>query len=162
MQYYKHDLRSVEDYLHHRPPYLLVDRIVSLTEDEALTEKVVSGDEFFLQGHFPGAAVFPGAMLQEFTTQTAGILIAANYNPMPQYNTHDPHFNSLALGVLIQVKNAKFRRFAKPGDVLCAHVVLRDHTESVFDFQAEITGDGQEIMRNEFRLANVESKLLLG
>ena len=61
MQYYKHDLHSVEDYLHHRPPYLLVDRIVSLTEDEALTEKVVSGDEFFLQGHFPGAAVFPGA-----------------------------------------------------------------------------------------------------
>ena len=160
MQYYKHDLPNVQDYLHHRPPYLLVDRIESLGEDEVRTEKVVTGDEFFLQGHFPGAAVFPGAMLQELTTQSAGILIAANYNPMPQYDTHDPHFNSLALGVLIQVKNAKFKRFAKPGDVLSAHVVLSEHTESVFDFQAEITVDGQRIMRNEFRLANVESTLL--
>ena len=82
---------------------------------------------------------------------------------MPQYNTHDPHFNSLALGVLIQVKNAKNLDDLRNRETCCVRTfVLLDHTESVFDFQAEITGDGQEIMRNEFRLANVESKLLLG
>jgi len=40
MQYYEHDLNSVEDYLHHRSPYLLVDRIVSVTAKEIQTEKL--------------------------------------------------------------------------------------------------------------------------
>ncbi len=160
MQYYSHELTNVEDYLHHRPPYLLVDKILSVNACEVRTEKLITGDEFFLSGHFPGAAVFPGAMLQEFTTQSAGILIAESFNPMPQYNTHDPHFNPIALGVLVQVKKSKFQRFAKPGDLLQGHIQLIEHTESVFDFRGKIEVEGQVIMRNEFRLANVESKLL--
>ncbi len=160
MQYYKHDLNRVEDYLHHRSPYLLVDRIVSVTAKEIQTEKLITGEEFFLQGHFPGAAIFPGAMMQELSTQTAGILIAANFNPMPEYNTHDPHFNKFALGVLVRVKNAKFKGFAKPGDTLLTHVKLNENTASLFDFRATITIDGKAIMQNSFRLANIESELL--
>ena len=160
MQYYKHDLNSVEDYLHHRPPYLLVDRVVSITANEVQTEKRITGQEFFVQGHFPGAAIFPGAMMQELSTQSAGILIAAKFNPMPEFNTHDPHFNELALGVLVRVKNAKFKGFAKPGDTLVTNVKLDEHTSNVFDFRATISVQGKVIMQNMFRLANVESKLL--
>ena len=89
-------------------PYLLVDRIVAVTETEVVTEKNISGDEFFLTGHFPGAPIFPGAMLQEFTTQSAGILIAAKYNPMEQYDTQDPFHNEYALGVLVRVRRSRF------------------------------------------------------
>lgn len=162
MIYHQHELKSVEDYLHHRPPYLLVDRIVDLQETEVQTEKRVTGDEFYLQGHFPGAPVFPGAMMQELSTQSAGILIASNFNPMPEYNTHDPHFNEFALGVLVRVRNAKFKGFARPGDTLLTTVRLIEHTESAFDFDAKITVGGRTIMQNSFRLANIESRLLQG
>jgi 3-hydroxyacyl-[acyl-carrier-protein] dehydratase len=162
MQYYEHDLKSVQDYLHHRPPYLLVDRIVSVSADDIQTEKLITGDEFFMEGHFPGTAIFPGAMMQELSTQSAGILIAAKYNPMQEYNTHDPDFNKFALGVLVRVKNAKFKGFARPGDRLLTHVILNDHTASLYDFSATISIDGQAIMKNSFRLTNVESKVLHG
>ncbi len=148
MQYYNHQFNDVEDYLHHRAPYLLVDRIISITEEAVQTEKVITGKEFFVQGHFPGAAIFPGAMMQELSTQSAGILIAANFNPMPEFNTHDPHFNKYALGVLVRVKNAKFKGFAKPGDTLITEVSLNDHTANFFDFRATIRVEEKTIMQN--------------
>ena len=162
MNYYKHVFQNVEDYLHHRPPYLLVDRIVSCDESEVQTEKHVTGDESFIHGHFPGAPIFPGAMMQELSTQTAGILIAAHYNPMQEYDTHDPFFNEFALGVLVRVRAGKYKGFARPGDTLVTTATLVDHTESAFDFDAKITVDGKTIMQNSFRLANIESKLLQG
>ncbi|MEM8667923.1 MAG: hypothetical protein AAGG48_10430 [Planctomycetota bacterium] len=162
MKFYKHEFPSVEDYLHHRPPYLLVDRIVSIAEDAIETERKVTGQEFFIAGHFPGAPIFPGAMMQELTTQSAGVLIAAQYNPMPKFDTHDPFFNEFALGVLVRVASAKYKGFARPGDTLNVRVQLDEHTESVFDFSAMIKVDGKTIMQNSFRLANVKSKVLQG
>jgi hypothetical protein len=97
MQFFQHHFPTVEQYLQHRPPYLLVDRLTSCSPTDTscsptdvVTEKTVTGDEFFLGGHFPGAPIFPGAMMQELTTQSAGILIAAQYNPMQAYDTSDP------------------------------------------------------------------------
>lgn len=68
MQYYQHEFENIEDYLHHRPPYLLVESIVSISAAEIVTQKLVSGDEFFIKGHFPGAPIFPGAMMQRQET----------------------------------------------------------------------------------------------
>lgn len=159
-KFHQHSFDQIEDYLHHRPPYLLVERIVEVSAQEIKTEKTVTGNEFFLPGHFPGAPIFPGAMMQELSTQSAGILIAARYNPMEEYNTHDPRFNPYALGVLVRVSNAKYRSFAKPGDVLTVRVRLNAHTDNLFDFSATITNGERTIMQNSFRLANVESQLL--
>jgi len=60
MPFHQHTFPTVEQYLHHRPPYLLVERLVSCTPTEVVTEKQVRGDEFYIQGHFPGAPIFPG------------------------------------------------------------------------------------------------------
>ena len=45
----------------------MVDRIVSIDERQVVTEKTVTGDEFFLAGHFPGSPIFPGAMMHELS-----------------------------------------------------------------------------------------------
>jgi 3-hydroxyacyl-[acyl-carrier-protein] dehydratase len=160
--FYRHDFANVEDYLHHRPPYLLVDRIVSIGEETIETEKTITGEEYFLKGHFPGLPIFPGAMMQELTTQSAGILIAARFNPMKTYNTHDPSFNAYALGVLVRVKRAKYSGFARPGDVLHAKVKLNELVGNMFDFSASIFVDDQMIMRNAFQLTNVKTAVLYG
>ena len=162
MQYYQHDFANIEDYLHHREPYLLVDRVVEITPKEIHTERTITGEEFFLAGHFPGAPIFPGAMMQELTTQSAGILIASKYNPMQEFNTADPDFNEYALGVLVKVKQSRFKGFARPGDTLQVHVVLNENVSNVFDFSADIKVGGEIIMRNAFQLMNIESKTLSG
>lgn len=161
MEFHRHRFDNIEDYLHHRAPYLMVDRILEIHDSKILTEKTFTGEEHFAAGHFPGAMVFPGAMMQELTTQSAGILVAANYNPMSEYNTHDPKFNPWALGVLLSVSKAKFKGFAKPGDVLQANVELEANTTTAFDFTAKITVRDKLIMQNKFRLANVRSDLLM-
>lgn len=162
MPKFHHDFDHVEDYLHHRAPYLLVERIASITSDCVVTERTVSGQEFFLEGHFPGAPIFPGAMLQELTTQSAGVLIAARHNPMRTYNTHDPHFNEFALGVLVRVKQARYKGFARPGDQLRVEVRLQEEVSQIFDFAATVESNGSVIMRNRFQLTNIRSDVLSG
>ena len=100
--------------------------------------------------------------MQEMTTQSAGILIAAKFNPMSEYNTHDPFFNEYALGVLVKVKRSRYRGFARPGDCLKIHVKLIEQVSSVFDFDAKVTVDGRQIMGNSFQLSNIPSKTLQG
>lgn len=140
----------------------MVDAIQSISDSEIVTSRRVTGEEYFLQGHFPGAPVVPGAMMQEMTTQSAGILIAARYNPMPEYNTHDPHFNEYALGVLVKVEQARFKGFARPGDQLEIRVNLNERLSGIFDFRATIDVGDKIIMRNRFQLTNIESSVLTG
>jgi 3-hydroxyacyl-[acyl-carrier-protein] dehydratase len=138
----------------------MVDRIVSIGDRSVETAKLVSGNEFFIPGHFPGAPIFPGAMMQELTTQSAGVLIAAKFNPNSEYDTHDPHFNEYALGVLVKVNSARYKSFARPGDELLVSVTLNDVVSGVFDFSASIKVAGKTIMRNAFQLTNIKSSLL--
>ena len=162
MQYFRHRFDQIEDYLHHRKPYLLIDEIESIGEKEILTKAALSGEEFFIAGHFPGAPILPGAMMQEMTTQSAGILIAANFNPMESYNTHDPFFNEYALGVLVKIKSARYRGFARPGSELKIKIELKEQVGTIFDFVGNISVNGKNIMRNEFQLSNIPSKTLQG
>lgn len=162
MNYYQHRFSSVENYLHHRDPYLLVDSIVSISREQIVTQKMVTGNEFFISGHFPGSPIFPGAMMQEMTTQSAGILIAAEFNPMQQYKTEDPAHNEYALGVLIKIGQARYKSFARPGDLLEVTIELTDHFAGVFDFSGSIKVGSKIIMRNSFQLTNVKSTLLQG
>ena len=162
MQYFEHQFDSVDKYLHHRGQYSLVDEIVSINKDQIITKTTVNAENFYIQGHFPGAPILPGAMMQELTTQSAGILIAAKYNPMQEYKTEDPFFNEYALGVLVKVHNARYRGFARPSDELEVIVSLTDKIAEMFDFSAKIQCQGKTIMQNGFRLSNIPSKTLQG
>lgn len=162
MKRYQHRFESVQDYLHHRAPYLLVDRILELDSDRVVTETTVRGDSFYGQGHFPGTVVLPGALMQEMTTQSAGILIAAEHNPMPEYDTHDPWFNSHALGVLVKVDRARFRSFARPDDVLQTEVRLTEIAGELMEFLGSVRRDQTVLMSNRFCLTNIPSATLQG
>ncbi|PAY18269.1 hypothetical protein CKO51_17140 [Rhodopirellula sp. SM50] len=162
MNYFQHRFDRVEDYLHHRPPYLMINSIESIDDAAVVTRAVVDPDAFFITGHFPGAAILPGAMMQEMATQSAGILIAAQYNPMESFDTHDPFFNEYALGVLVRVKHARFRGFARPGDSLRIAADLTEIVGNVFEFDARITCRDKTILRHTFQLTNIPSAKLRG
>jgi 3-hydroxyacyl-[acyl-carrier-protein] dehydratase len=156
----RHRFDSITDYLHHRPPYLMVDQIISIEDQQIITRTQVTDAR--VTGHFPGAPILPGAMMQEIATQSAGILIAANYNPMSEYNTHDPFFNQYALGVLVKLGNARFRGFARPGDQLETRVSLVQWEQQLFEFKGEVWVPKKMIMRNHFWLGNIPSETLQG
>lgn len=162
MKFYQHRFARVEDYLHHRPPYLLVDHIDSIEEDRIQTRKTIDHKDPLLGGHFPGAPIFPGALMQELSTQTAGILIAANFNPMPSFDTSDPHHNEYALGVLVKVSSARYKYFARPSDILTVDIKLIERVEQLFEFSGRIRVKDRDILRIQFSLTNIKSSVLVG
>ncbi|OYP34044.1 3-hydroxyacyl-ACP dehydratase FabZ family protein [Rhodopirellula sp. MGV] len=161
-RYFQHRFPKVEQYLHHRAPYLLVESISEISRDRIETEAVVGTETFYSAGHFPGAPVLPGALMQEVTTQSAGILIAAEYNPMESFDTSDPGVNEFALGVLVRVNHAKYRGFARPGDRLKVIVELTDQLANCFEFRGRVLKGETAIMDNGFQLANILSSTLVG
>lgn len=146
--------------LHHRPPYLLIDEVIEASNDSIWARKIPKKEEFFIQGHFPGAPVVPGAMMQEMTTQAAGILISEFYSPVPDYDSENTKGH--ALGVLRSIHYAKYKKFVRPEDVLDIKVELILNVDNSFRFKAFIECCGEKIMANEFTLINIKEELLLG
>lgn len=101
------DIKRITEILPHRYPFLLVDKIleIDLEKPSILGQKNVTMNEFFFQGHFPGAPIMPGVLILEALAQTGGILIYEK-----------GYTDKIAL--FLSLYNAKFRRPVKPGDVL--------------------------------------------
>jgi 3-hydroxyacyl-[acyl-carrier-protein] dehydratase len=146
--------------LHHRPPYLLVDTVLESSAKAMKTLFTPSGEEFFLKGHFPGTPVVPGSMMQEMTTQSAGLLITEYHSPVPDYDSE--RTRGWALGVLRAVHLAKYKSFARPGEALTIKVELVDQLENSFRFKGRIEKEGACIMFNEFTLVNIDESKLKG
>ena len=97
------DREAIKNILPHREPMLLVDE-AELTDGVAVGRYTVRGDEFFLQGHFPGNPVVPGAILCEMMAQSACLLIETGGQKFTPYFTG--------------MKDVKFKNKALPGDTI--------------------------------------------
>lgn len=106
------DIDRILQLLPHRYPFLMIDRIVQVdSDDSAVGIKNVSVNEPMFQGHFPGNPVFPGVLIIEGMAQTAGaIAIAAD-------QTKGRH-----VVYMVTVDKCKFRKPARPGDVIEYHI----------------------------------------
>jgi beta-hydroxyacyl-ACP dehydratase FabZ len=131
--------------LPHRYPFLLIDRVLELTEDRVLALKNVSINEPFFQGHFPGAPVMPGVLQVEAMAQAGGILASRAVAFDPQ--THVMMF--------MAIDAVKFRRPVVPGDQL--HIeVLPLRKGKIFKMKGEIKVDGLVVSSAEFLAGLVE------
>ena len=151
---------DIQKRLHHRPPYLLLSEVIEHSSKALHAQLTPRGDEFYMLGHFPNAPIVPGAMMQEMTTQAAGLLITEYYSPVDDYDSEKT--KGWALGVLRSVHMAKYKNFARPGDVLNIKVELLDHIENSFRFRGSIENKNKKIMLNEFTLINISEEKLLG
>ena len=151
---------EIQNLLHHRPPYLMVSKVHALNEFSIEVEKNHRGDEAHIKGHFPGAPVVPGAMLQEVCTQAAGILITKFYSPMENY--HSEKTKGHALGVLKKVDKAKYMKITKPNKPILAKVKLTDNLGDLFKFSAQVIQDDQIVAKLAFQLVNIKEEVLHG
>jgi 3-hydroxyacyl-[acyl-carrier-protein] dehydratase len=106
------DIDRILQLLPHRYPFLMIDRIIEVdSDDSAVGIKNISVNEPIFQGHFPGNPVFPGVLIIEGMAQTAGA-IAINAD-----KTKGRH-----VVYMVTVDKCKFRKPAKPGDVIEYHI----------------------------------------
>ena len=151
---------DIQRRLHHRPPYLFLSKVVHHTSEFLHAQVTPQGDEFYLLGHFPHVPVVPGAIMQEMTTQAAGLLITEHHSPVPDYDSEKT--KGWALGVLRAIHLAKYKSFARPGETLDIKVQLLDRIENSFRFRGNIEIEDKKILFNEFTLINISEEKLLG
>ena len=102
------DVQEILDYLPHRYPFLLIDRILEFEELKRIVAlKNVTINEPFFQGHFPGVPIMPGVLILEAMAQAGGFLV---FKTLPDRHQKLVFFSG--------VDKAKFRRPVRPGDQL--------------------------------------------
>lgn len=104
------DVNTIREYLPHRYPFLLLDRVVELVEGESIRAyKNITINEEVFNGHFPEFPVFPGVLILEAMAQASGVLGFKTMNKRPEDGS---------IYLYASINDARFKRQVVPGDRL--------------------------------------------
>ena len=125
------NVTEIMEALPHRYPFLLVDRVIDIAEDEITAIKNVTINEEFFQGHFPQYPVMPGVLIMEALAQAAGVLELSK----PE--------NKGKLVFYAGMDNVKYKKQVTPGDQLVLHAKFINRRGPIAVVEAEATVDGK-------------------
>ncbi len=101
------DINDIKRMLPHRFPFLLVDKIIEITDSSVTAMKNVTMNEPFFVGHFPKEPIMPGVLQIEAMAQAGGILVLSTVEDPENYNTY-----------FLKIDNVRFKQKVVPGDTL--------------------------------------------
>lgn len=159
------DHQKIQEYLPHRAPFLLVDRILEITpscEMDSPTQKGVVGtkvmglknvsfNEPYMTGHFPNFPVVPGVLILETMAQVA------IFSLYPYVYTRLPEFLKGFMCTFVGLENTRFRKLVTPGDALKVQTEVKKCSK-LWVFGCEATVDGQKVAEAEI-IANLTTQL---
>ncbi|MGB4345920.1 MAG: 3-hydroxyacyl-ACP dehydratase FabZ [Burkholderiaceae bacterium] len=135
------DINQIKQYLPHRYPMLLVDRVLDWESGKSITAiKNVSINEEFFNGHFPHKPVMPGVLMIEALAQTSALLAFLTMGQKPDDN---------AVVYFLGIDGARFKRPVEPGDQLRMQVEIIRQSRGIWKFKALATVDGQTAVEGE-------------
>jgi 3-hydroxyacyl-[acyl-carrier-protein] dehydratase len=134
-------INEIKEYLPHRYPLLLVDRVVDYEIGKTITAiKNVTVNEEFFNGHFPHKPVMPGVLMIEALAQTAAILSFMTMNVKPDENS---------VVYFVGIDNARFKRPVEPGDQLKMDVEILRTSRGIWKYKAVASVDGKVAVEAE-------------
>jgi 3-hydroxyacyl-[acyl-carrier-protein] dehydratase len=139
------NVEQIRNYLPHRYPFLLVDRVLEYEVGKSLTAiKNVTVNEPWVNGHFPHQPIMPGVLIIEALAQATGLLGFRTMGEEPQTDT---------LYLLVAVDKARFKQAVVPGDQLVMKVELVKRKGIMWVFNAEARVDGKLAVSAELMCA---------
>ncbi|SFF99595.1 3-hydroxyacyl-ACP dehydratase FabZ [Neptunomonas qingdaonensis] len=128
------DVKEIREYLPHRYPFLLVDRVLELVPGESIVAlKNVTVNEPYFNGHFPEHPVMPGVLIIEAMAQAAGILGFKTMNKTPQDGS---------IYYFVGSDKLRFKRPVVPGDQLKLEATILSEKRGIWKFAVKATVDG--------------------
>ena len=129
------DIHQILEYLPHRYPILLVDRVLEVVPGERITAlKNVSMNEPFFPGHYPHHPVMPGVLVVEAMAQTAAILSFKTMGSKP---------DGVSVYYFVGIDNARFKKPVGPGDQLVLEVTIQAIKRGIWKYSGTAKVDGR-------------------
>jgi 3-hydroxyacyl-[acyl-carrier-protein] dehydratase len=129
----KIDINEIMSIIPHRYPFLLVDRVTSITLNESIVGiKNVTINEPQFTGHFPDRPVMPGVLIIEAMAQLAAVLVAKSMK-----STKDKEV------FFMSIEETKFRKIVEPGDTIVMYASIIQNRGPVWKFKARSEVDGK-------------------
>lgn len=134
---------QIQQIIPHRYPFLLVDTIESISEDQQsiIGTKCVSANEMHFLGHFPDKHVMPGVLIVEALAQAGCVLLLSK----PE--------NQGKIGFFAGINKMRFKQQVIPGDVLMLKVVLTNQRAGIYFADVEATVNGKVAAKGEIMCA---------
>lgn len=131
----------------HRPPFLWVDRIITLSDSAIETEKDISEDLELFAGHYPGSPLLPGVLLCEAIFQSGALLLAHSFSSAGPDK----------IPVLTKINNTKFKRRVLPGETISIEVRLVDTISTLCILKGSARVGTELAAKTEFCCALVDA-----
>lgn len=141
------DINEIKELIPHRPPFLLVDRVLEFEEGKSIVGlKNVTMNEPHFAGHFPSQPIMPGVLIVEALAQASAILVMKS-------TTNE----SEKLVYFMSVENAKFRKPVVPGDSLYLKASIIQNRGNVWKFEGIAEVDGKKVAEATFSAMVVDA-----
>ncbi len=142
-----YDINQIKNILPHRPPFLLVDKVLDMSESHVIGLKNVTMNEPFFVGHFPEEPVMPGVLQVEAMAQCGGILALSSIEDPENYNTY-----------FMKIDNVRFRHKVVPGDTLIFKLELMSPIRRGLCHMKGTTYVGNKVVTEAEMLAQIVKK----
>lgn len=144
------DIQTIQEYLPHRYPFLMVDRVIECEPGKRLLAiKNVTYNEPYFQGHFPHQSIMPGVLIIEALAQSTGLLASESAPDV------------LGKGMtyyLVGLDKVRFKRPVVPGDQLMLEANYLRHKRNIWAFSCRAEVDGELVCSAEIMCAPAESE----